>query len=105
MSLLKQDSSPRFTVIIPTKDRAPYLNQTLRTCRMQEYENLEVIVSDDGSTDNTREVVLEAARIDPRIRYVSPGAGAGMRDNFEFALDCVKPGYVIALGGDDLVPF
>src|SRR5467141_3182839 len=98
-----RESNPLFTVIIPTKDRAPYLYHTLRTCAMQEYENLEIIVSDDGSTDDTRAIVDEAARKDSRIRYVTPGAGGGvgMLDNFEFALDQVKPGYVIALGGDD----
>ncbi len=73
---------------------------------MQEYSNLEVIVSDDGSVDHTREIVEEAARKDPRIRYVSPGKSVGMLDNFEFALDQVKPGFVIALGGDDgLLPY
>jgi glycosyltransferase involved in cell wall biosynthesis len=96
-----QDSNPRFTVIIPVKDRAAYLYHTLRTCSSQGYDNLEVIVSDDGSTDNLREVVEEAARKDPRIRYVSPGRGVGMRDNFEFALNQVRPGFVMALGGDD----
>jgi len=68
---------------------------------MQDYENLDIVVSDDGSTDETRDVVEEAARRDPRIRYVSPGAQGGMLGNFEFALDQVKPGYVLALGGDD----
>jgi glycosyltransferase involved in cell wall biosynthesis len=96
-----RESNPRFTVIIPTKDRARYLYHTLRTCEIQDYDNLEVIVSDDGSTDDTRQVVEEEARKDPRIRYVFPGSGAGMLDNFEFALDQVKPGYVLALGGDD----
>lgn len=100
------DSNPRFTVIIPSKDRAKYLHQTLRTCSLQDYDNLEVIVADDGSTDDTREIVAEAARKDARIRYASPGGAVGMRDNFEFALDQVKPGYVIALGGDDgLLPY
>lgn len=100
------DNSPLFTVIIPTKDRADYLQHTLRTCSLQDYEDLEIIVSDDGSMDHTREVTEEAARKDQRIRYVSPGTGVGMRDNFEFALNQVKPGYVIALGGDDgLLPY
>lgn len=99
--MTNQDKNPLFTVIIPTKDRAEYLHHTLRTCSLQEYENLEIIVSDDGSTDHTRAVVEEAARKDSRIRYVSPGVGVGMLDNFEFALSQVKPGYVIALGGDD----
>ena len=96
-----RDPNPLFSVIIPTKDRAPYLYHTLRTCSLQEYENLEIIVSDDGSVDDTRAVVEEAARKDQRIRYVTPGAGVGMLDNFEFALAQVKPGYVLALGGDD----
>src|SRR4051812_34153210 len=101
-----QDSNPRFTVIIPTKDRARYTHHTLRTCSLQEYDNLEVIVSDDGSTDDTRGVVEAEARKDSRIRYVSPGAGVGMLDNFEFALSQAKPGCVIALGGDDgLMPY
>lgn len=101
-----KDKNPQFTVIIPTKDRAEYLHHSLRTCALQDYDNLEIIVSDDGSTDHTREVVEEAARKDPRIRYVSPGAGVGMLDNFEFALNKVKPGYLLALGGDDgLLPY
>ncbi|WKW12478.1 glycosyltransferase family 2 protein [Pseudogemmatithrix spongiicola] len=95
------DSSPRFTVIIPTKDRADYLAQTLRTCAMQEYDNLHVVVADDGSTDHTRDVVEDAARRDPRIRYASQGRNVGMLENFEFALRQAEPGYVLALGGDD----
>ncbi len=94
---------PLFTVIIPVKNRANYLYHTLQTCTIQNYINFQVIVSDDGSTDNLREVVEEASRKDPRIKYVSPnnGKGVGMRDNFEFALSLVQEGYVIALGGDD----
>ncbi|WP_243330187.1 glycosyltransferase family 2 protein [Mesoterricola sediminis] len=103
---MNKDRQPRFTVIIPTKDRAEYLKHTLRTCALQDYDNLEILVSDDGSTDQTREVVEEAGRKDPRIRYVTPGGCVGMRDNFEFALDQVKPGFVIAMGGDDgILPY
>lgn len=94
-----KETSPLFTVIIPNKNRANFLHHTLRTCMMQNYEPLEVLVSDDGSTDNTREVVEEASRRDSRIRYISPGSGIGMRDNFEFALRQVKPGFVTTLGG------
>ncbi len=68
---------------------------------MQDYEPFEVVVSDDGSTENNREVVEEASRLDPRIRFVSHEGRGGMRDNFEFALRQAKPGFVIALGGDD----
>ncbi len=104
-TMTRTESKPLFTVIIPTKNRAEYTHHTLRTCSNQDYENLEIIISDDGSSDNTKEVVLEAARKDPRIKYITPGS-VGMRDNFEFALDHVKPGYLIALGGDDgILPY
>ena len=97
----KEIGNPRFTVVIPTKDRAEYLRQTLRTCSAQDYDNLVVIVSDDGSTDHTMDVVLDASRQDPRIRYMKNGMSPGMRDNFEFALNQAEPGFVMALGGDD----
>jgi len=90
-----------FTVIIPSKNRAAYLYYTLKTCYNQDYNNLEIYVSDDGSTDNTKEVVDNATKIDSRIKYITPGSSVGMLENFEFALNHVKPGFVIALGGDD----
>ena len=95
------ERKPVVTVIIPAKNRAPYLRHTLRTCMLQDYERLEVIVSDDGSTDDTREVVEAARTRDSRIRYISPPEAVGMRANFEFALRQVQPGYVMALGADD----
>ena len=96
---------PYFSVIIPVKNRAEYLEHTLRTCIVQEYPNFEVIVSDDCSDDNSVEVVKHYARIDSRIKLFAHDGHLGMRDNFEFALNQVKPGYVMALGGDDgLVP-
>lgn len=94
-------NSPHFTVIVPCKDRALYLYHTLRTCSIQEYDALEVIVVDDGSSDETRSVVEDAVKRDSRIKYYSQGRCVGMRENFEFSLSLTKPGYVIALGGDD----
>lgn len=98
-------SYPLFTVIIPQKNRAEYLIHTLRTCMIQDYPNFEVIVSDDCSTDNSVEVVKKLSEKDARIKLFAHEKHMGMRDNFEFALSQVKPGYVMALGGDDgLVP-
>lgn len=100
-----QTEYPLFTVIIPQKDRAEYLIHTLRTCMMQDYPNFEIIVSDDWSEDNSVEVVRDLMIKDSRIKLFAHDHHLGMRDNFEFALDQVRPGYVMALGGDDgLVP-
>ena len=94
---------PLFTVIIPVRNRSTCLYHTLRTCSNQDYENLEIIVSDDYSTDDTKEMLMAFIKLDPRIKYVRPSEvkNVGMLENFEFALNQVKEGFVIALGGDD----
>lgn len=92
---------PLFTVIIPQKDRAEYLIHTLRTCMIQDYPNFEVIVGDDCSEDNSVEMVKELQKQDPRIKLIAHDHHVGMRMNFELALSEVRPGYVMALGGDD----
>lgn len=96
-----QTNFPLFTVIIPVKNRGEYIENTLKTCMIQDYPNFEIIVSDDGSTDDTKEIVERLTKIDNRIKIYSHTPSLGMRDNFEFALNQVRPGYLIALGGDD----
>jgi len=96
---------PRFTVIIPQKNRAEYLYHTLRTCIIQDYPNFEIIVADDCSDDNSVEIVKELQKQNSHIKLIEHENHVGMRINFEEALAAVQPGYVIALGGDDgLVP-
>lgn len=101
MGNIHSGMTPLFTVIIPVKNRGNYIEHTLRTCVNSDYENLEIIVSDDNSSDDTGEIVRQMASMDKRIKYYSHVPGLGMRDNFEFALSRVRPGFVIALGGDD----
>lgn len=93
----------RFTVLVPTRNRADTLIHCLKSVTGQDYPHVSVIVSDNKSSDHTREVV-EATR-DPRVRYVSPSHSLSMRDNWEFALSHVQGGWVSVLGDDDaLVP-
>lgn len=92
---------PLFTIIIPQKNRAEYIGHTIRTCMMQDYPNIEILVSDDCSDDNSVEIVKKLMTIDSRIRLFAHEKHLGMRDNFEYVLNQVKPGYVMALGGDD----
>lgn len=89
----------KYTVIIPTRDRAETLEATLRTCLRQTYRNFEILVSDNCSVDNTKEIVERFK--DPRLRYINPGRRLSMSRNFEFALGHVTEGFVMFIGSDD----
>lgn len=95
------ENDPKVTLIIPVKDRKEYLYHTLRTCMAQDYQNFEVIVADDASTDGTQDMVRNLAQSDSRITLIDRPVRIGMRDNFEDALSRIKEGYVMAMGGDD----
>lgn len=95
------EQKPKVSVIIPVKDRKEYLYHTLRTCMAQDYDNFDIIVADDASTDGTKEMIRSMAAMDSRITFIDRPVRVGMRDNFEDALNHVKEGFVIALGGDD----
>jgi glycosyltransferase involved in cell wall biosynthesis len=93
----------KFSIVIPTRERANTLRATLQTCVAQDYDNLEIIVSDNVSGDHTREVVDQFVA-DRRVRYVNPGQRLSMARSFEFALSHVQEGQVITLGDDDGLP-
>jgi glycosyltransferase involved in cell wall biosynthesis len=91
--------STRFTVVVPTRERCDTLEWALKTCVTQDYDNLEILVSDNNSADDTEAVVRSYD--DPRIRYINPGRRLSMTDNFEFALSHVTGGFVTCIGDDD----
>lgn len=92
----------KFTVIIPTRERADTLKWALKTCTTQDYDNLEIIVSDNFSQDDTRAVVESCQ--DKRIKYINTGKRVSMSSNWEFALSHVEidpQRYVTFVGDDD----
>jgi GalNAc5-diNAcBac-PP-undecaprenol beta-1,3-glucosyltransferase len=62
--------NPFFSIIIPTYNRAEFLTHTIDSISKQVYNDYELIIVDDGSEDNTKEVVLKLATKNQRIRYI-----------------------------------
>lgn len=89
----------KVSVIIPTRERADVFLYALLTAVAQDYDNLEIIVSDNFSQDETSEICCECG--DPRVRYLNTGRRISMSDNWEFALEHVSEGWVTIIGDDD----
>jgi glycosyltransferase involved in cell wall biosynthesis len=62
--------TPFFTVVIPAYNRADILPETIASIQNQGFDSWEVIVVDDGSKDNTAEVIKDLAARDWRIKYL-----------------------------------
>jgi Glycosyl transferase family 2 len=91
--------TPRFSVVIPTRERAPTLRYCLRTCLDQDFDDYEIVVCDNCGSPATREVVDEAAS--PRIRYLRSPEVLSMSSNWDLAVAQARGDYVLVLGDDD----
>jgi glycosyltransferase involved in cell wall biosynthesis len=92
-------SGPRFSVLVPTRDRPATLAHTLRTCLEQDFDSYEVIVSDDGTNPATATTVESLAG--PRLRYHCAGRSLTMAENWEHALSFARGEYILVVGDDD----
>lgn len=89
---------PYFSIVIPTYNRADLIGLTLDSVLAQTFGNLEILVVDDGSKDDTAAVVGRFT--DPRLRYYpKENAERGVARNY--GLDRAQGEYVIFLDSDD----
>lgn len=99
---MRQDALPLVTIGIPTRNRAGgYLRETLASAMQQTYSNLEIVVSDNCSEDDTEPFVRGLA--DSRIRYFRHHASIGANENFNFCLEQATGEYFLLLHDDDLI--
>lgn len=61
---------PLVSVIIPTYNKADILPSTIESVLSQSFKDFELIIVDDGSTDNTRRVVKDFVKKDNRVIYI-----------------------------------
>lgn len=101
---IKNDiDSPLVSICIPTYNRAEKLERAVRSAQNSTYENIEIIISDNASSDHTETVCKRLASTDSRILYFRNESNIGAAKNFEYARSRANGKYFMWLGDDDRI--
>ncbi len=87
------------SVVIPTLNSVKYLEDCLCSLECQTFKSFEVLFIDDGSTDGTREKILQ--RNDPRFRLIE-GGGKGISSSLNLGLELARSEFVARMDADDI---
>lgn len=99
---MDNDKSPLISIIVPCYNYASYLQDSIGSIIGQTYKNWECLVIDDGSTDNSREIIEKFSAQDSRIKYINQkNAGPTVARNHGIKL--AKGEFIQFLDADDLL--
>ena len=89
------------SIVIPTYNRANFIEKALTSALSQDYDDLEIIISDDCSSDNTADIVKKY-HYDKRVKYHRNTVNKGQMGNYLFAVKALAKGdWVFILCDDD----
>ena len=94
--------SPRVSIGLPVYNGENFLAETLGSLRAQSFEDIEIIIADNASTDATREICESAASEDERIRYFRHDSNLGAPANYNFTVEEAVGEYFMWNAHDDL---
>ncbi len=90
----------KFSVIMPVFNVEKYIRKSVDSVLKQTYQNIEVLLVDDGSTDNCPKICDDYAELDSRVRVIHKKNG-GLSDARNFGIDAASGDYVVFLDSDD----
>jgi len=95
-------SASLVSICVPTYNRCRFLRETVPTILAQDYAPLEIVISDNASTDDTEAYCRDVANADPRVRYIRQPTGLRIYRNHNVALEAAKGEFVAFFHDDDL---
>jgi len=99
----KSSKKPKVTIVIPTYNQEKYIAQAIESALKQDYPHIEVVLSDDCSTDSTPKIAKEYIK-DKRFRYFRNKKNLGRVANYRKSLyEYAKGDYYLNLDGDDFL--
>ena len=94
---------PKVSVCIPAFNAEGYIRNALDSVFLQTYQNFEIIVVDNCSTDHTEAIVTELLPLSEKITFYKNDHNIGMAENFNKCLDYARGQYIKFLCADDLL--
>lgn len=97
-------TTPLVTIITPAYNHEKYISDCIRSAQLQTFTDWEMIIVDDGSTDNTLTIAKSLAEVDKRISvFTQKNIGIfKLVETYNFALSKANGKYIAVLEGDDL---
>jgi glycosyltransferase involved in cell wall biosynthesis len=95
-------ATPRVSIGVPVYNGQKYIRYTLDSLLAQTFTDVEVIVTDNCSTDSTPQIVLDYAQRDPRVRYVKNPSNIGPARNYRVSMDMARGDYFKWNPADDV---
>lgn len=96
-------SIPLVTLGVPVYNEAEFLDQSLRDLRAQTYPHLEILLADNGSTDESAEICRKHAAEDPRVKVIRHPRNLGQNANFNYLPRAASGAYFAWVSGHDLL--
>ena len=93
---------PKISIIVPVYNVEQYLERCVESLINQTYKNIEIILVDDGATDNSGQLCDELAQRDPRI-VVYHKVNGGLSDARNYGIDKASGDYIGFIDSDDFI--
>lgn len=99
---ISNENEKLVSIITPTYNCGPFIARTIESIQKQTYKNWEMIIVDDCSKDNTKEIVDQYAKDDPRIQYHCLEKNSGAAVARTTAMEIAKGSYMAFCDSDDV---
>lgn len=89
------------SIILPTYNGSKWVKKAIESVQNQIYSNWELLVIDDGSMDNTAQITIDIAKVDPRIIYIKNEQNLGIQKTLNKGIKEAKGEYIARIDDDD----
>jgi glycosyltransferase involved in cell wall biosynthesis len=94
---------PAVSIVIPSYNHARFLAQTIESALSQSFRDFELLIIDDASEDNSREIIQHYAKQDERIKFWFHERNEGIASTFNEGLQRAQGTFYSSLGSDDIL--